>query len=165
MILMNNQKTGFVRGRTQLNQQNQDSRVFSFGAGTEVVVRVAGVYNNSRNKALPSAAVGDIIEVASGPYLADLVRWGMVALLEEAEPEAAPAAQGESEDAAPVDPLALWESAGVSGNVALALVEAGIKTKADLLAYCQTHGVATLAKVKGLTLRRAQTLAEWAAIE
>lgn len=165
MILMNNQKTGFVRGRTQLNQQNQNDRVFSFGAGTEVLVLVDGIYNDPRNKALPTAVEGDLITVAGGPYLADLVKLGLVAVPDAPEAPVAPDDDVTPEDAAAADPWALWESAGVSGNVAKALVEAKLYSKADLLAYCQEHGVETLAKIKGLTLRRAQTLAEWAAIE
>jgi hypothetical protein len=131
--------------------------------GTQVRVLVAGIYNGVGHKALPKAAVGDIITVASGGYTQDLIACNLVTdALTEPEVRAVDDPPAEFGLGA-LEPWTFLEGAGLSGQLAQALYQAGFIDKATILKIFTDGGVDPFTAVKGVGPKTAERLIKWAA--
>ncbi|MCB0048954.1 MAG: helix-hairpin-helix domain-containing protein [Caldilinea sp.] len=145
-------------------------------AGAEVEVLVEGVYNSPKHKALPWADAGDVIRVATGPYLQALLADGLVKLTTDTAPaqqqtaEPSPVSVGAGTSPAEEAPV-LAEAqesyefllgAGLGDRLARAVYDAGFTSKLAIQQSVLAAGLEGLTAVKGIGPQTAQNLADWA---
>lgn len=142
-------------------------------AGAEVTVLVAGKYNSPKHKALPWAEVGEVIRIATGPYLESLIADGRVALVGSETPDA-PAQSAEpspvSEPVEVVAPVVAEEQgdhaflleAGLTERQARLVYEAGFTSVLAIQQSVAAAGLEGLTAIKGIGAQTAQNLADWA---
>jgi len=136
---------------------------------------VEGVYNGPNHKSQPTAYPGDTIQVAGGPYAADLIKLGFVIASEDyVEPVADPIAPSQDDNTEDDTHLpvaesdahawSFWEAAGATNQLAQTIYDAGYTSPDVLVSRCETEGFDPLIAIKGIGQRRAKTIYSWAFI-